>query len=94
MAKLTKGNKADLICIVILLLLNPATWYLTNGPENVFPDSAAYIAMGSQHSSTNGLFYLPSWGHVDVGLVLPPLSRCSSACSSCSPATRWWRHGC
>lgn len=72
MAKLTKANKADLICIVILLLLNPATWYLTNGPENVFPDSAAYIAMGA-NILHDGLCYLPSWGHVDVGLVLPPL---------------------
>ncbi len=72
MAKLTKGNKADLICIVILLLLNPATWYLAKGPENVFPDSAAYIAMGANILG-NGLSYLPSWGHVDVGLVLPPL---------------------
>ncbi len=72
MAKLTKETKADLICIVILLLLNPATWYLTNGPENVLPDSAAYISMGANMFS-NWLTYLPSWGHVDVGLVLPPL---------------------
>jgi len=72
MAKLTKGIKADLICIVILILLNPATWYLTNGPENVFPDSVAYIAMGA-NILHDGLSYLPSWGHVDVGLVLPPL---------------------
>lgn len=72
MAKLTRGTRADLICIAVLLLLNPATWYLGKGPENDFPDSAAYLAMGADILS-NGLFYLPSWGHVDVGLVLPPL---------------------
>jgi len=70
--KLTRGTRADLICIVILLLLNPATWYLGKGPENVFPDSAAYLAMGANLFSS-GLAWLPSWGHVDVGLILPPL---------------------
>jgi 4-amino-4-deoxy-L-arabinose transferase-like glycosyltransferase len=72
MVKITKGTRADLICIVILLLLNPAAWYITGGPENVFPDAAACITMGTNILS-NGLLYLPSWGHVDVGLVLPPL---------------------
>jgi len=72
MVKLTKRSKAELICIALLLLLNPATWYLARGPENVFPDSVAYMTMGANILS-DGLFHVPAWGHVDVGLVLPPL---------------------
>lgn len=57
---------------VALVALNPLTYALREVSGGLFPDSIAYLAWGKAWLAS-GALYLDGWGHVDAGLVLPPL---------------------
>lgn len=62
----------DIFCLIILLGLNPITYFIQLSP-GIFPqDFFAYATM-ARDIFHNGLLYIPSWGHVDTALVIPPL---------------------
>lgn len=65
-------GKTDWLAIAALLLLNPVVYWYNRSIEGVMPDAAAYITLGTQILE-HGLWYLPGWGHLDSGLILPPL---------------------
>jgi 4-amino-4-deoxy-L-arabinose transferase-like glycosyltransferase len=43
------------------------------------PDTIAYATM-AKNIFSEGLLYIPSWGHIDHGLILPPLFPILTAC--------------
>ena len=63
---------ADLLSIIFIIGLNPLVHFF-NCSRGVFSyDTIAYLTMARDLFST-GLLYIPSWGHMDYGLLLPPL---------------------
>lgn len=62
----------DLATIVLLLCLNPVAYHLNESIFNLPPDATAYFAF-ARNLFTDGLLYVPSWGHIDTNLILPPL---------------------
>ena len=58
--------------ISALLILNPAFVFIAYTPRNFYPDTFAYLAMANDLLQ-NGLLYVPSWGHVDAAVILPPV---------------------
>lgn len=63
----------DLACLAILLVANPIVWFFDVGILRVSsPDPIAYATLGRE-MVTNAALYIASWGHIDVGLILPPL---------------------
>jgi len=66
------GRPADMLCLGLVVLTNPVLYFFNHSPYYVPPDSVAYATLGRRFFS-DFLFYLPSWGHVDSGLILPPL---------------------
>lgn len=69
---MNQTQKIDFSYLFALFLLNPLIYTFHKGINGIFPDSAGYIVMGSQ-LLTEGMLYIPGWGHVDEGLILPPL---------------------
>jgi hypothetical protein len=64
---------ADLACLVILLAANPVFWFFDAGILHSFsPDAVAYATLGRE-MVTDAALYIASWGHIDRGLILPPL---------------------
>jgi hypothetical protein len=64
---------ADLACLAILLAANPIFWFFDAGILNSFsPDAIAYVTLGRE-MVTDAALYIASWGHIDQGLILPPL---------------------
>jgi hypothetical protein len=66
-----KPGHADLLLLVALLLLNP----IIHGfryPSNLAPDVVSYLTLARDILSTGKLFVASS-GHVDTGLIIPPL---------------------
>jgi hypothetical protein len=68
----TTGWRVDLLCLGILVLSNPVLYFFNDSPNYAPPDSVAYVTFGRQFLSQFQL-YIRSWGHVDSGLILPPL---------------------
>jgi 4-amino-4-deoxy-L-arabinose transferase-like glycosyltransferase len=66
------GRPADMLCLGLVVLTNPVLYFFNDSPYYVPPDSVAYATLGRRFFS-DFLFYLPSWGHVDSGLILSPL---------------------
>ena len=62
----------DIFCLIILLGLNPITYFIQLSQGIFPPDFFAYATM-ARDLFQKGLLYLPSWGHIDTGLILPPL---------------------
>ena len=64
----------NIIFIIILYCLNPVVLSIFFGLESgvMWPDTIAYITFGNELVSTGKLF-LQKWGHVDSGLILPPV---------------------
>lgn len=62
----------DIICIASMIGMNPILYFISLSPGIFFPDLFAYATMAKDLFS-NGLLYIPSWGHVDNALILPPL---------------------
>jgi hypothetical protein len=66
-----KPGHADLLLLVALFLLNP----IIHGfryPSNLTPDVVSYLTLAQDILSTGKLF-IASSGHVDTGLIIPPL---------------------
>lgn len=66
-----KPGHADLLLLVALFLLNP----IIHGfryPSNLTPDVVSYLTLAQDILSTGKLFVASS-GHVDTGLIIPPL---------------------
>jgi hypothetical protein len=62
----------EFFCILLIIGLNPITHFFNLSPNIFMPDSIAYISMG-RDLFDKGLLYIDSWGHIDTGLILPPL---------------------
>jgi hypothetical protein len=66
-------QRADLACLAILVAANPILLSFGAGVLHVdSPDAIAYATLGKE-MVTNAALYIASWGHVDVGLILPPV---------------------
>ncbi len=65
-------SRWDLVAMALLLCLNPIAYHLDESIFNLPPDATAYFAF-ARDLFVNGLLYVPSWGHVDTNLILPPL---------------------
>jgi hypothetical protein len=75
----SKTSYIDLFCIVFVLFMNPVSHFI-NFSLNVFSsDTIAYATM-ARDLFTKGLLYIPCWGHIDTGLILPPLYPFLIAC--------------
>jgi hypothetical protein len=55
-----------------VLALNPALYFAGLSTHRYPPDSLAYLTLASDMWAS-GLLYLSSWGHVDTGVILPPV---------------------
>ncbi len=62
----------DIFSIVFIFLMNPILYFITLSPGIFPPDLFAYLTFAKNLFNT-GLLYLPSWGHIDTGLILPPI---------------------
>lgn len=62
----------DLAAMALLLCLNPIAYHLNESIFNLPPDATAYFNF-ARNLFTDGLLYVPSWGHIDTNLILPPL---------------------
>lgn len=69
----------DLICFILLIGLNPVSYFLSLSPGIFPPDTFTYATM-ARNFFLKGLLFIPSWGHVDSGLILPPLYPLLIAC--------------
>jgi len=54
-----------------IIVLNPFVWGWALH-SSLTPDVIAYVSFAENGIAT-GKLYLPAWGHVDVGAILPPL---------------------
>lgn len=66
-----KPGHADLLLLVALFLLNP----IIHGfryPSNLTPDVVSYLTL-AQDILSSGKLFVASSGHVDTGLIIPPL---------------------
>lgn len=57
--------------IAALLLLNPLTYATGAVAAGLFPDSITYLAFSRE--VLRGAWVLAGWGHVDSGMILPPV---------------------
>jgi 4-amino-4-deoxy-L-arabinose transferase-like glycosyltransferase len=62
----------DLAAMALLLCLNPIAYHLNESMFNLPPDATAYFTF-ARNLFTDGLLYVPAWGHIDTNLILPPL---------------------
>ena len=76
-----KGWHLDFLCVVLMLGLNPITHFFNCSPRIFSPDTIAYVTIGRDLFS-KGLFYIPSWAHVNNGLIYPPLYPFFIACGN------------
>lgn len=79
----------DLFCVVLILGLNPITHFFNCSPRIFSPDTIAYMTMGKGLLS-KGLFYIPSWAHIDNGLMYPPLYPFLIACGNLFSVESLW----
>ena len=70
---------SETLCIAILLALNPITYFINYSTWKFPPDTVAYVTLGISLFE-KGLLYIPSWAHVDNGVILPPLYPFLIAC--------------
>ena len=71
----------DLLCLILIIGLNPVTLFFNYSPKMFTPDTIAYVTLGRDLFS-KGLFYIPSWGHVNNGLIYPLLYPFFIACGN------------
>jgi len=66
------GRSADALCAGLVVAANPALYSFGSSSHTHGHDSIAYLTMA--RGLLEGLtLYLPAWGHVDTGVILPPL---------------------
>jgi 4-amino-4-deoxy-L-arabinose transferase-like glycosyltransferase len=61
----------DLWLLASLFCVNPLLWGWKL-PLNLTPDAVAYLSLADTGIPA-GKLYVPAWGHIDVGAILPPL---------------------
>lgn len=61
------------LALLALLLTNPALYLGELSSRTFSPDAIAYLAMARTFIEGGNQLFLEGWGHVDTGLVLPPL---------------------
>lgn len=71
-AQWLESHRTDLLCVLGLLAVNPVLYRLDQSLRYFPPDAVAYAEL-ARDLIERGRFFLASWGHVDVGLVLPPV---------------------
>ncbi|MBW2339812.1 MAG: glycosyltransferase family 39 protein [Deltaproteobacteria bacterium] len=76
-----KGWHMDLFCVLLILGLNPITHFFNRSPRIFSPDTIAYVTLARDLFS-KGLFYIPSWAHVNNGLIYPLLYPFFIACGN------------
>ena len=76
-----KGWHTDLFCMALILGLNPITHFFNCSPRVFSPDTITYMTLGKDLFS-KGLLYIPSWAHVDNGIICPPLYPLLIACGN------------
>lgn len=64
-------NPTHVLALLLVILSSPALYYIGSSTAFFSPDSVAYIAF-SKIILSEGFLFLPSWGHIDSGLILPP----------------------
>jgi len=62
----------DVFGVALIIGLNPITRFVNWSSWRFSPDAIAYVTMGTDLFNS-GLLYIPSWGHVDAGVILPLL---------------------
>ena len=67
-----RGRQSDLIYLAILLFAAPILWFSDQRFGDLSPDGVAYLTL-AKSLLRDGRLYLESWGHIDEGLILPPL---------------------
>jgi 4-amino-4-deoxy-L-arabinose transferase-like glycosyltransferase len=71
----------DLLCLIIIVGINPITHFFNRSPRIFSPDTITYITLG-RDLFAKGLFYVPSWCHVNNGLIYPILYPFFIACGN------------
>ena len=71
----------DFFCVALIVGLNPITHFFNCSPKIFSPDTIAYLTLGRDLFS-KGFFYIASWGHIDNGLIYPPLYPFFIACGN------------
>jgi len=71
----------NLLCLILIIGLNPVTLFFNCSPKMFSPDTIAYVTLGRDLFS-KGLFYIPSWAHVNNGLIYPILYPFFIACGN------------
>ena len=67
-----RAGYLEILFILLLLVINPITLQINSTLPFSFRDTDTYIAF-AMNLFNDGRLYLPSWGHVDTGMILPPL---------------------
>jgi len=62
----------DILCGIMIIIFNPLSHFITLSVNIFTPDTIAYATMARDFID-KGLLYIFSWGHIDQGLILPPL---------------------
>ena len=71
----------NLLCLILIIVLNPVTFFFNCSPRVFTPDTVAYITM-ARELFDKGFLYIPSWCHGDQGLICPPLYPFLMACGN------------
>jgi hypothetical protein len=66
------GGWLDVLCLTAVALANPAVYKLHMSSLPFSSDNIAYLTLARDFLSGFSL-HLPAWGHVDKGIILPPL---------------------
>ncbi len=63
---------SNTIYLCLLFLLNPVIWFFSSRISGAFPDTIGYLVLADTIFQEGKLF-VEHWGHVDSGLILPPV---------------------
>jgi len=62
----------DILAVLLLLGINPVFFYFNHSLRAFSHDTFAYLSL-ADHILENGRLFVFPWGHIDTGLILPPL---------------------
>jgi len=60
------------IYLCLLFLLNPVIWFFSSRISGAFPDTISYLVLADT-IFLEGKLFVGHWGHIDSGLILPPV---------------------
>ncbi len=64
------SSKSIYLCV--LFLLNPVVWFFNSRISGALPDTVGYLVLADTIFQKGKLF-VAHWGHIDSGLILPPV---------------------